>query len=264
MCMTKIPQPRLVFDRLRALGTSPALTWYGERERIELSGKVCMNHLAKTVNFLRDEISLEKGGEVIMDLPLHWKSLLWSAAAFSCGAKLRFLGCEEDFLDLTDEQAVNPTEDTVIISGSAAHLEELYDLNLPAVLLALNTESLEPAWNADLLGPLPGVGEIIDAGAEVPSQPDLLTREPEDLSPAEESFTAAARGGYDLPPENETNEAHGTLLVSAARLHRRTSLPFCLGFFLRTVSAGQRAVFADCGEAQVARIAAEENAQILL
>lgn len=45
-----------VYRSLVARGAAPALTWYGGDGRIELSGRVAANHLAKICGYLLDEI----------------------------------------------------------------------------------------------------------------------------------------------------------------------------------------------------------------
>lgn len=66
--------------------TSPALIWYGpDGERIELSGKVLDNWVAKTANFLVDELDAEPGMRLRLDLPVHWKSLVWALAGWQTG-----------------------------------------------------------------------------------------------------------------------------------------------------------------------------------
>ncbi len=87
--MAQIPStfPRL-FDALRTLDpTAPRLTWYGpDAERVELSGRVLENWVAKTANFLADELDAEPGTVVAVDVPVHWRSLVWLLATWAVGA----------------------------------------------------------------------------------------------------------------------------------------------------------------------------------
>lgn len=79
-------------DLLRQLrsghhASSPRLTWYGPGgERIELSGRVLDNWVAKTSNFLSEELEAERGTRVRLDLPAHWKSVVVALAAWQVGA----------------------------------------------------------------------------------------------------------------------------------------------------------------------------------
>ncbi|MCA4133569.1 TIGR03089 family protein [Arthrobacter sp. M4] len=69
--------------------TSPRLTWYGpDSERVELSGRVLDNWVAKTSNFLQDELDARPGTRLRLDLPAHWKSLVWALAAWQLGMEV--------------------------------------------------------------------------------------------------------------------------------------------------------------------------------
>jgi uncharacterized protein (TIGR03089 family) len=72
--------------------TSPRLTWYDDApgptqgERIELSGRVLANWVAKAANLLQDDAAAGPGTTVGIDLPAHWRSLYWALATWSVGA----------------------------------------------------------------------------------------------------------------------------------------------------------------------------------
>lgn len=67
----------------------PRLTWYGDGpERIELSGAVLANWVAKTTNLLVEELDAGPGETILLDLPAHWRSLVWALAAWRTGATL--------------------------------------------------------------------------------------------------------------------------------------------------------------------------------
>ena len=65
----------------------PRVTWYGEGERIELSARVLTNWVAKTANLLVEELDAGPGTSVALDLPPHWKHLVWALAVWSVGAQ---------------------------------------------------------------------------------------------------------------------------------------------------------------------------------
>lgn len=68
---------------------SPLLTWYGDPgERVELSGHVFDNWVAKSANLLAEEFDAGPGTRVLLDLPAHWKSLAIGFAVWSTGAEL--------------------------------------------------------------------------------------------------------------------------------------------------------------------------------
>ncbi|WP_313814874.1 TIGR03089 family protein [Glutamicibacter sp.] len=68
---------------------SPWLTWYAANgERIELSGRVFDNWVAKSANMLSEVFSLEEGDVVVLNLSSHWKSLVLALASLHHGATL--------------------------------------------------------------------------------------------------------------------------------------------------------------------------------
>lgn len=68
---------------------SPWLTWYSVTgERIELSGRVFDNWVAKSANLLGEVFDLDEDSVVVLDLPAHWKSLVLALAALHHGATL--------------------------------------------------------------------------------------------------------------------------------------------------------------------------------
>ena len=85
--------PATIRDVLRTLTADPGrprLTWYGpEGERIELSGAVLANWVSKTTNLLVEEFDAEPGTVVALDLPPHWRTLVWALATWQSGAALR-------------------------------------------------------------------------------------------------------------------------------------------------------------------------------
>lgn len=80
--------PGLFDSSVRRDGGRPFVTFYDDvsGERIELSHATTANWVAKTANLLVDEIDLEPGETVRVALPPHWLGIVWSLAAWSCGA----------------------------------------------------------------------------------------------------------------------------------------------------------------------------------
>lgn len=67
----------------------PRVTWYGDDgERVELSGAVLHNWINKTVNLLVEEFDAAPGVRVLLDLPPHWRSIVWALATWRTGATL--------------------------------------------------------------------------------------------------------------------------------------------------------------------------------
>ncbi|POH60733.1 TIGR03089 family protein [Arthrobacter glacialis] len=86
--MNTVPNtPADLLNSLRSNhATSPRLSWYGpDSERVEFSGRVLDNWVAKTANYLVDELDAAPGTVVAVDLPLHWRSLVWLLATWAVG-----------------------------------------------------------------------------------------------------------------------------------------------------------------------------------
>lgn len=73
-------------------GGRPRVTAYDDGpgptqgERIELSGRVLGTWVAKAANLLTEELDVQPGDRVALDLPAHWRALYWGLALWSCGA----------------------------------------------------------------------------------------------------------------------------------------------------------------------------------
>lgn len=84
-----VPHPTIA-DVLGALQREPGrprLTWYSDGgERIELSGAVLENWVSKTANLLVEEFDAGPGVRVLVDLPPHWRTVVWAFAAWRVGA----------------------------------------------------------------------------------------------------------------------------------------------------------------------------------
>jgi uncharacterized protein (TIGR03089 family) len=69
-------------------GSRPAVTFYDDAtgERVELSLVTYANWVAKTAGLLQDELGLDRGARILVDLPCHWLATVWLGAAWSVGA----------------------------------------------------------------------------------------------------------------------------------------------------------------------------------
>jgi len=81
----------MTLDRLLSGLPDPArpfLTYYddGTGERVELSGVTTANWVAKTSNFLVDDLEAEPGTRVRLGLPSHWLRFVWVLSCWSVGA----------------------------------------------------------------------------------------------------------------------------------------------------------------------------------
>lgn len=76
-----------LLDSFRAAAGAPRLIWYGpNHERVELSGRVLENWVAKTSNLLTEELDAGAGSVVAVEMPPHWKTLVWALASWQVGA----------------------------------------------------------------------------------------------------------------------------------------------------------------------------------
>ncbi|XAS67963.1 TIGR03089 family protein [Micrococcaceae bacterium Sec5.7] len=110
-----IPAIQLMTTLRSGHSTSPRLTWYGpDAERVELSGRVLDNWVAKTSNLLQDELDAEPGMRLRLDLPAHWKSLIWALAAWQLGMEVVLDGGAADLLVTSDPDHAEGSFDAVI------------------------------------------------------------------------------------------------------------------------------------------------------
>lgn len=142
-----MPDALALYNACVSRGTSPTLTWYGPDGRMELSGKVVANHLAKIAGYLCDEIWLEESETVVLALPAHWKQVLWGLGAMLAGGQVQVGSAREAAVAITDTpESVQARE-----------------------VLALDLGPLALSWTG---APLPG--GVHDASAEVMGSPDAL------------------------------------------------------------------------------------------
>lgn len=79
--------PELLVRRLRTDPGQPLVTAYDDAtgERTELSVTTYANWVSKTANLLTDELGLDAGDTVLLDLPAHWLVPVFLGAAWSAG-----------------------------------------------------------------------------------------------------------------------------------------------------------------------------------
>ena len=82
--------PDLLARRLAADPGQPLVTFYDDEtgERTELSVKTFANWVSKTANLYADELMLDPGDTLRLDLPPHWLGPVFLGAAWSCGVEL--------------------------------------------------------------------------------------------------------------------------------------------------------------------------------
>ena len=128
--------PRSVAEILTLVTTDPGrprVTWYGDGgERIELSGAVLANWVSKTTNLLVEEFDAGPGVRVGVDLPAHWRTVVWALAAWRCGAGV-VLGPGAGSADVvvTDRPGLHPGADE-LVAVALPGLARRFDGELPA------------------------------------------------------------------------------------------------------------------------------------
>jgi uncharacterized protein (TIGR03089 family) len=163
-----IPAANLMSALRSGHSTSPRLTWYGpDSERVELSGRVLDNWVAKTSNLLQDELDAEPGSTIRLDLPAHWKSFVWALAAWQLGMEVVLDDSTADLL-VTD----NPQD------GSGAG----YD-----AVVAVPLAALAMSWPGEL------PSGVVDYAAEVRSHGDVFMVHNE---PAPDLAAVRGNGGF--------------------------------------------------------------------
>lgn len=200
-----------IMARMRSVSpSSPRLIWHGQDGRIELSGRVFDNWVAKSSNLLVDELDAGEGTVVALDLPPHWKSL---ALAFACWQ----VGCVVVLPDLPGPDGSG--SGTGAAEGAARNAADTADIVLtshavqpvdpPRLLVCVALGSLALRWN----DPLPR--GAIDFAAEVRSHGDVYFGQGDDAG----DRTLVRAGTEDLTAQDlaalvrlpTTTEASGSV-----------------------------------------------------
>lgn len=108
--------PELLAGRLRRDPASPFLTFYddGSGERTELSVTTYANWVAKSANLLVDELMLEPGDTIRIDLPPHWLGAVFAGAIAAAGVEL---GDEAEVAIVGPDGVDGATESTVMATA---------------------------------------------------------------------------------------------------------------------------------------------------
>jgi uncharacterized protein (TIGR03089 family) len=180
-------------EQLRRDPSRPLVTFYDDAtgERVELSVVTYANWVAKTAGLLQDELELERGGTVLVDLPTHWLAPVWLGAAWSLGLAVT---------PAVPHAAASPTADLVVCGPEG--LERHATADRPVVAL-----SLLP-MGARFKGPLPG--GVLDYGVVIWGQPDSFF--PVDGPSGDD---VAWRAGNDSATQTELLEAAAAAATSA-------------------------------------------------
>jgi uncharacterized protein (TIGR03089 family) len=231
--------PRLV-DKLRS-SSHPALIWYGrDGERVELSGRVLDNWVAKTANLWVDELDLEAGDVVALGDEVHWRSLAVALASWTMGAAVRIVDPVEGAAGPGDRAVVGLADR----GGALPPLLERVPAGARAVVLD------RPALSLGRRGALPD-GDVLDYCAEVRSHADVYggLEEPAPDGPALQApgTDAFLLHGRLLPAAGELAAGREDAWGTASGVHvpgRRMDAAFLLGV-LAVLAGGRAAVVTD-------------------
>jgi uncharacterized protein (TIGR03089 family) len=149
--------PAALAASLRGDPGRPLVTFYDDAtgERVELSVTTYANWVAKTAGLAQDELDVERGGLVLVDLPTHWLGAVWLGAAWSLG------------LEVTDDPTLAGEADLVVCGPDGVATYAGHAARVPVVALSLRplggrfTEALPTG--------------VTDYGAVVLAQPDAFT-----------------------------------------------------------------------------------------
>jgi uncharacterized protein (TIGR03089 family) len=224
--------PQLLAGLLAGVAGRPLVTFYdvATGERTELSVATYANWVAKVSSLLTDELALEGGERLLVDLPVHWLGTVVLGAAWNCGLEVVWDG-----------------DAAAVVTGPEGVDRWAEEVGTRPVLAS----ALLP-----LAGPFPGrvPTGVHDLGIEVWSQPDAFVpwSLPGDDDPAVAGIsqgelwrTAAAEavhGGGRLL--SESNPASPSGLVS---------------FTGPLSSSGSLVLVANASVERLARIAADER-----
>jgi uncharacterized protein (TIGR03089 family) len=198
--VTAVDRASTVPALLLALSASdpgrPRLTWYDDAngptrgERIELSARVLSNWVAKAANLLVDELDVEPGDRVVIDLPPHWRAVYWLLAAWSVGAEV---------VVVQRLPAAPATADNASASDARVLItDDPHTAPAGPTVVAVTLAALARGWDGS---PLPD--GVVDEAASVTGQPDLF----EAVDPPDSDSVALRAHGQTV--------TYGQLLPSA-------------------------------------------------
>lgn len=160
--------PDLLTTALRSGPARPLVTFYDDAtgERVELSVTTYANWVAKTASLVQDELDVEPGALVLVDLPTHWLGTVWLGALWAGGQVV------------TTDPAVADDADLVVCGPDGVDEYAARTDTVPVVAL-----SLRPL-GARFTDALPT--GVVDYGAVVLAQPDsfLPLQQPTGTDPA--------------------------------------------------------------------------------
>ncbi len=227
-----------LYRALERRGTSPALTWYSAEGRVELSGRVAANHLAKIAGYLLEDVWIEPGTVALLDCRAGFKQVLWGLGALLAGAHVAVGQAPSGGL------AAVVTDAPARWAGSTANGVEV---------LAVDPAPLAMQWTGESLPP-----GVRDAAAEAVGASDVLMDEA-----AHETSNWQLWGDRDFDPASDRDSGSGPRASGAAGVRARLlvapSPSQALEAAAGTLASARLVVVEDPEEAERIRIAEKLN-----
>ena len=228
-----------LYRALERRGTSPALTWYSAEGRVELSGRVAANHLAKIAGYLLEDVWIEPGTVALLDCRAGFKQVLWGLGALLAGAHVAVGQAPSGGL------AAVVTDAPARWAGSTANGVEV---------LAVDPAPLAMQWTGESLPP-----GVRDAAAEAVGASDVLMDEAAHETSnwqlwGDRDFDPASDRDFD-PASDRDSDAAGV----RARLLVAPSPSQALEAAAGTLASARLVVVEDPEEAERIRIAEKLN-----
>ena len=227
-------------SRLRADPGRPLVTFYdlASGERTELSVTTYANWMAKTASLLADELDLERGERLLVDLPAHWLGPVVLGAAWTVGLEVAWPGPDVE----------DPAGRVAGVVCGPEGVDRFADRagEVPVVATALLPFAVR--------FPEPVPAGVHDLGVEVWSQPDAFT--PWD-PPGPDDAAAPGLCQRDLwGPGPSASDGEGPRLLCTANPASGEGLAAFTGPF---AGGGSLVLAVHASEAQVSAVERDER-----
>jgi len=244
--------PSLLTSLLAGDPGRPLVTFYDDTtgERVELSVVTWANWVAKAASLLTEECDLERGAVLRLDLPTHWLSTVFAAAAWSAGIAV----APTDVDHHLDEDPGADLPDVVVCGPGgldrwAPHADRT--VVLACALLPLGVRFADP---------LPA--GVLDVGVEIWSQPDAFVAHdpptPDDAAVVGHG-PATAQGDLLAAAASSTLVADGDRVLTTHDLGSAPGLELLAAVLARHASLVLVTGLGDDGEARLDALADAER-----
>ncbi|MEV7395647.1 TIGR03089 family protein [Aeromicrobium sp. NPDC092404] len=204
--------------------SQPLVTYYDQStgERVELSTTTTANWVAKTSNFLVDELDAGPGSRIRIGLPSHWLTTVWILSAWNVGAAV------------VDHSA------DIGLSGPDLVADE--PVRVAASLRPLGGRFAEPPAG------------FLDVGAEVPGHGDhFMALDPPEPSTPALDLEGTARTHADVLSDVAPDPGRRLVVPGSIRRDAELIAAACLG-------GGSLVIVASATPEQISRVSEQEGA----